>query len=296
MWRTFGLIATVYAGVVLLAWAFQHRLLYLPNMPGREWAATPAAIGLEFQDLRLETEDGVSISAWLVPASPDRGLVLFFHGNAGNISHRLESIEIFHRLGLSVLIVDYRGYGRSEGRPSESGTYRDARAAWRFTVDELGRAPGEIVVFGRSLGAAVAARLAASVPQPPAALIMESPFTSAPDLAQRVYPFLPARWLTRFDYAARDYVADVACPTLVIHSEHDEIVPFALGREVFDAAPEPKRFLSLSGGHNTGFLESLPAYTQGIDAFLSDVAALSRRESRGHREGPGPRPGAMRRL
>lgn len=211
-----------------------------------------------------------------MPADPGRGLLLFFHGNAGNISHRLESIEIFHRLGLSVLIVDYRGYGRSGGQPSENGTYRDAAAVWRFSIEDLGRSPQEIVVFGRSLGAAVAARLADTAPQPPAALIVESAFTSAPDMAQRAYPFLPARWLTGFEYATRDYVAGADCPVMVVHSEHDEIIPFDLGRAVFAAAPEPKRFLTLSGGHNTGFLESAAAYTRGIDSFLGEVAGLPR--------------------
>lgn len=287
--RTIGFIALAYAGIVVLAWLFQHRLLYLPTTPGREWAATPAAIGLDYKDLRLRTEDGIELSAWLVPADPDRGLLLFFHGNAGNISHRLESIEIFHRLGLSVLIVDYRGYGRSGGEPSENGTYLDAAAAWRFSVEDLGRPAREIVIFGRSLGSAVAAHLADSVPQPPAALIAESPFTSAPDLAQRVYPLLPARWLTRFKYATQDYVAGADCAVLVIHSENDEIIPFALGRAVFDSAPEPKRFLSLSGGHNTSFLESAGDYTRGIDSFLSDMAGLPWRDARevpGRPDGP----------
>ncbi|MDZ7839714.1 MAG: alpha/beta hydrolase [Gammaproteobacteria bacterium] len=274
--RTLALIALAYAAVTALAWLFQHRLLYLPTTPGREWAATPANIGLAYEDLRIRTDDGVELSAWLVPADPDRGLLLFFHGNAGNISHRLESIEIFHRLGLSVLIVDYRGYGRSEGRPSERGTYRDAAAVWQFSTGNLGRPADEIVVFGRSLGAAIAAQLADTTAVPPAALIIESPFTSVPDMAQRVYPFLPARWLTRFDYPTRDYVAAAGCPVLVVHSEDDEIIPVDLGREVFAAAPEPKRFLSLAGGHNTGFLESAGVYTRGIDAFLSEPAGLPR--------------------
>lgn len=274
--RTLGIVVLAYAGIVILAWLFQHRLLYLPTTPGREWAATPAQIGLNYEDLRIRTTDGIELSAWLVPAEPDRGLLLFFHGNAGNISHRLESIELFRRLDLSVLIIDYRGFGRSEGRPSEPGTYRDAAAAWRYSVEELGRPPREIVIFGRSLGAAVAAHLADNTPRPPAALIVESAFTSAPDMAQRVYPFLPARWLTRFGYRTRDHVAGVVAPVLVIHSEDDEIAPFDLGEEVFAAAPEPKRFLVLGGSHNTGFLESRADYVRGIDSFLTETAGLPR--------------------
>lgn len=278
--RTLGVVVLAYAGIVILAWLFQHRLLYLPTTPGREWAATPAQIGLDYEELRIRTEDGVELSAWLVPAEPDRGLLLFFHGNAGNISHRLESIEIFRRLDLSVLIIDYRGFGRSQGRPSEHGTYQDAAAAWRYSVEELGRPPSEIVIFGRSLGAAVAAHLADNTPQPPAALILESAFTSAPDMAQRVYPFLPARWLTRFGYRTRDHVAGAGSPVLVIHSEDDEIAPFDLGEAVFAAAPEPKRFLILGGSHNTGFLESGADYVRGIDSFLSQTAGLPRPDER----------------
>lgn len=259
-----------YACIVVAAWLYQHRLLYLPSIPGRDWVATPDAIGLEYEDLRLTTDDGVELSAWWVPAATRKGVLLFFHGNAGNISHRLESIQIFNRLGLDVLILDYRGYGRSDGKPSETGTYLDAAAAWRYLTEERGHSPSEIVIFGRSMGAAIAARLASTSTPGPAALIVESPFTSTPDIAQEAYPFLPARWLTRFSYATRDYVTDVACPVLVIHSEDDEIIPVKHGREVFKAAPEPKQFLALRGGHNTGFLESLTPYTRGIDAFLAD--------------------------
>lgn len=279
--RTLVVIALAYAAVLLLAWFFQHRLLYLPTTPGRAWTATPDAVGLAYDDLRIRTGDDVELSAWLVPSDPERGLLLFFHGNAGNISHRLESIEIFHRLGLSVLIVDYRGYGRSGGTPSETGTYRDAAAVWRFATAELGRPADRIVVYGRSLGAAVAAQLATTVAASPAALIVESPFTTMAEMAQRAYPFLPARWLTRFSYATRDYVAEAPCPVLVAHSTDDEIVPLELGRAVYAAAPEPKRFFPLTGGHNTAFRETGDAYLRGIDAFLTEVAGLRRYQDAG---------------
>lgn len=276
--RVIGIAAAAYALIALLAWAFQHRLLYLPNLPGREWAGTPESVGLDYEDARFDSSDGVTLSAWWVPARPPRGVLLFFHGNAGNISHRLESIEIFHRLGLSVLIVDYRGYGRSGGSPSEAGTYLDAAAAWRHLTVERGIAPGDVVVFGRSLGASIAAHLAREAASGPGALILESPMSSAPDMAQSAYPFLPARWLTRFLYATRRYVTAVDCPVLVIHSRDDEIIPFAQGRSVFEAAPQPKRFLELQGGHNTSFLESAEQYVRGIDAFLTELPGMSRAE------------------
>jgi len=276
LWRVLGTAAAVYLVIVLLAWLFQHRLLYLPSAAGREWAATPQALGLDYEDVRLTTDDNVELSAWWIPARPQRGTLLFLHGNAGNISHRLESIEIFHRLGLSVLIVDYRGYGRSAGEPSEPGTYLDARAAWQHLVEQRRLPPARIVVFGRSLGAAIAAHLADAVASAPAALILESPFTSAPEMAQRAYPFLPARWLTRFDYATREYVRTVQSPVLVLHSREDEIIPFDQGKAVYRAAPEPKRFVTLHGGHNTGFLETGEAYTAALDDFLTHTADMPR--------------------
>jgi len=263
--------AGLYALLVLLAWLFQARLLYLPAS-GIE--ATPADRGMPYEDVVLETDDGVRLSAWYVPAEPGRATLLFFHGNAGNISHRLASIARFRELGLSVFIVDYRGYGRSGGRPSEAGTARDARAAWAHLTETRGIDPRRIVIFGRSLGAAVAAELARTVR--PAAVILESPFTSVPAIAQEAYPFLPARWLSRFRYPTVEYIGSAAAPVLVIHSEDDEIIPFAHGRAVYAAAPEPKRLLRIRGGHNTGFLESDAVYREGLDAFLTGVAGLPR--------------------
>ncbi|MCG6657583.1 alpha/beta hydrolase [Halomonas campisalis] len=271
-------IAVVYLLVVSLAWAFQERLLYLPHV-GREHVGTPADRGLPWEEVALETEDGLTLDAWWVPAQPARGSLLFFHGNAGNISHRLDSIRQFHRLGLSVLILDYRGYGRSEGSPSEAGTALDARAAWRWMVEERGLPPEEIVLFGRSLGAAVAAELAASRDgaEQPAAVILESSFRSVPRLGQRLYPFLPVRWLARLDYDTESRVAQIEAPLLVIHSRDDEIIPFAEGEAVYRAANDPKRLLEIRGGHNTGFLDSEPDYSSGIEAFLDELSQLPRR-------------------
>ncbi|MDI5986513.1 alpha/beta hydrolase [Halomonas sp. M4R5S39] len=270
-------LVLVYALVVSLAWGFQSRLLYLPHM-GRDHVGTPADLGLAWEPVTLETGDGLSLDAWWIPADEPRASLLFFHGNAGNISHRLASIRQFHRLGLSVLILDYRGYGRSEGSPSEEGTARDARAGWRWLMEEAEASPGEIVLFGRSLGAAVAAELASALADesPPGAVILESPFRSVPKLAQRLYPFLPARWLVRFDYDTETYVTRIEAPLLVIHSREDEIIPFAEGQLVYAAAREPKRLLVIRGGHNTGFIDSEPDYSAGIDAFLSEEAGLER--------------------
>ena len=267
LWRIVLVAIAVYVTLGVFMYFFQPRLLYLPGVPSRAHMATPQAIGLDYEPVRIETGDGVTLDAWFIPAANPRGTLLFFHGNAGNISHRLQSIAIFHELGLSVLIVDYRGYGASTGEPSEDGTYADALAAWRYLTETRGVPANRIILFGRSLGSAVAANLASRTT--PTALILESAFTSAPDLAADHYWFFPARWLTRFRYDTRTALASIGCPLLLVHSRHDEIVPFAHGRALLDAAREPKQFLELRGGHNDGFVVSGRAYRDGLDAFLT---------------------------
>lgn len=262
-----GILVLAYGVVALTIYFGQARLLYFPTTPGREVNLTPASIGLDYESVALTTSDGVVLDGWFVPAIPERGVVAFFHGNAGNIGHRMDSLRILNDLGLSTLIIDYRGYGRSGGKPTEKGTYRDAEAVWRHLVEEREVSPERIVLFGRSLGAAVAAELATR--HRPGALVLESPFTSVPDLAGEIYPYLPVRWLARFRYATAEAVGRVACPVLVIHSADDEIIPIAHGRRVFEQARAPKRFLELSGGHNSAFLENEPVYLEGWAAFLS---------------------------
>ena len=244
-------------------WAAQDRLVYFPE---RELVTTPRVIGFAYEDVWLSTEDGVRVHGWFIPAPSARATLLFLHGNGGNISHRLEKIAIFRRLGLEVLIVDYRGYGQSEGKPSEEGTYRDARAAWRYLTQTRGLAASRIVVYGESLGGAVAAQL--STEQTPRALILESSFTSVPDLGAEVYPWLPVRLLARYAYSVKDSLARVQGPVLIVHSRDDEIVPFHHAERLFAAAREPKRLLAIRGGHNDGFILSGERYVEGLDAFL----------------------------
>jgi fermentation-respiration switch protein FrsA (DUF1100 family) len=252
-----------YAVIVTLMYLMQQRMVYFPD---REICETPENIGLQYKDMAFTARDGVSISGWYVPAEKERGVILFCHGNAGNISHRLESIKIFNELGMSVLIFDYRGYGKSEGSPSETGTYLDAAAAWDYLADVKKKSPGSVIIFGRSLGGAVAAELA--LRKNPAGLIIESSFRSLPDLGKKFYPWLPVRLLARFKYATMDKVASIGCPKLIVHSPEDEIVPFAHGRAIYEQAAPPKEFLEIRGGHNEGFLVSGKLYTEGLEKFL----------------------------
>ncbi len=260
------LVAVCYGAIALYLFIMQPRLLYYPDMPGRELEATPADIGLAYEDVDLHTRDGVQLHAWFIPVERPRATVLFCHGNAGNISHRLDSIRLLHSLGLQVLIFDYRGYGRSEGKPSEEGSYRDVDAAWHYLLDVRGLPGDGIILFGRSLGAAVAADLASRTR--PAGVILESAFTSVPDMAAGIYPWLPVRLLSRYRYDNLGKIALITVPLLLVHSRQDEIIPFAQGQRLFERAHEPKQFLEINGGHNDAFLTSRKAYTHGLKSFL----------------------------
>jgi hypothetical protein len=271
---TFGTIlaagALLYLAVLALMYALQERLLFLPGIPGRALEATPAAIGLRFEAVTIAAADGVQLSGWWVPAAQPGLTLIHFHGNAGNISHRLELLEIFHQLGFSVLLFDYRGYGASEGSAGEEGVYLDAGAVWRYVTERRGVAPQKIVLHGQSLGAAVAAWLAAR--QQPAALIVESGFTSVPELAADLYWWLPVRYLARLKFDTKEALGRVRCPVLVIHSRNDEIIPYGHAQRLFEAAPGPKRMLTISGDHNAGFWLSREAYARGIGGFLGEPA------------------------
>jgi fermentation-respiration switch protein FrsA (DUF1100 family) len=255
--------------VVLYFFLFQSRYIYFPEP---DILAEPSSIGLPFENITLETADGLKLSGWFIPGREDSGVVLFCHGNAGNISHRLASIQIFHRLGLNVFIFAYRGYGLSKGKITEPGIYRDAEAAWHYLVEERKFASGRIIIFGRSLGGAVASRLARQTK--PGALILESSFTSLAAMARSVYPYLPTKLILRPKFNTAENLDRISCPILIIHSRQDEIIPFSHGVNLFALAREPKEFLEISGGHNECFITSGEGYTAGLKKFLSTYAGV----------------------
>ncbi len=266
-WLVVRIVFFSLTGFLIILYFFQSRFVFFPS---HEIEATPEDVGLTYESVEITTSDGVKITGWFVQAKNARGTVLFFHGNGGNISHRLYSLHIFHELGLSALIIDYRGYGRSEGKPSEEGIYLDAEAAWKYLVEQRSIKPDEIILFGRSLGGAVAVNLAGK--HKPKALIVESTFTSIPEIGSDVYPFLPCallRLLSRYQFNATEGISQVDCPVLVVHSRDDEMIPFAHGRAIFDAAGEPKEFLETTGSHNDGFIVSGLTYKDGLDKFIS---------------------------
>ena len=275
IFRLLRILAGVYLGVIVIMLIFQNRFIYFPDT---DVSATPAAVGLSFEPVAFAADDGVALTGWFVPAEDTRATVLFCHGNAGNISHRLNTLTAFHRLGLDVFIFDYRGYGESAGKPSEAGLYRDADAAWRWLTKVRRVAPDRIIIVGRSLGGAVAAHLARE--RSPRALALESAFTSMADLGAHIYPWLPVRWILRSQFDTAEAISELTCPVLIVHSPDDRIVPYRFGRKLFEGAPEPKTFLEIAGGHNDGFETWGEIYADGWQKFLDTLSSQTMQDGR----------------
>ena len=260
--RLAALLLLPYAAVCMAVVAFEKRLTFYPTA---EIAADPSSVQLDFEDVWIETGEE-RVHGWYVPHAKARASVLFLHGNAGNISGRLDTLRILHGLGLSVLIIDYPGYGRSGGAVGEEACNRSARAA---LAELASRTPeGEpLLVWGRSLGGGVASSLAQS--ERVRLLILESTFTSLPDLAQQLYPWLPARWLASMSFPSRERVRATRLPVLVIHSADDQLIPISHGKALVEAAGARGTFVPINGGHGDGFLISGSRYIDPIDAFLT---------------------------
>lgn len=247
----------------LLLFFFQERLVYMPT---RDTNTTPKSWGLSWEEVTFTTSDGLKIWGWFVSAPKARGTLLFCHGNAGNLTHRGDSIQTFISLGLNVFIFDYRGYGKSEGSPTEKGTYLDGEGAFQYLTETRKISPSEIVIFGRSLGGGIASYLAEKYP--PKILILESTFTSAVDVGAELYSFFPVRLLARIQYPTKKRIPKMNCPILFIHSPQDEVIPYTHSRKLFELAKEPKEFIEIKGGHNEGFWLSGKIYQEGMEKFL----------------------------
>lgn len=267
------LLATVLS---LLLWGcpLEERFIFFPET---RIELTPRELGLAFEDVYFAASDGVRLNGWFVPFPGARATLLWFHGNAGNISHRLENIQLLHdKVNLHIFIFDYRGFGRSEGRPSESGTYLDAVAALRHLRSRDDMDPRALVLFGRSVGAAVAAEIATR--EDCAAVILESPFASIRAMARVAFPLLPIGRLLRTRYDVVDKVRRIRVPLLVIHGDRDEVIPYAQGRQVFEAAPGPKEFYAIPGAHhNDTYLVGGDDYFAALKSFIERVTRVARR-------------------
>jgi len=260
------ILIIVWLGLAMLIYLFQSRFIYYPS---KEVTLTPENIGMEFEDVHLTTRDNIAIHGWYVPRSGSRHTLLFLHGNTGNISDCLNSLKIFHDLGLSILIIDYRGYGLRGGSPGEAGTYLNAESAWGYLTSQRHQSAEDIIIFGRSLGGGIASWLA--LEYRPAALIMESTFTSITDMGMISYPYLPIKWLSRIRYPSIERIGQIRSPILIIHSPDDELVPYRLGQQLYERAQSPKSFLTIKGRHGDGFLDSAPHYIQGLGDFIQQL-------------------------
>jgi fermentation-respiration switch protein FrsA (DUF1100 family) len=274
--KTLVMLLVVFVTMILLMALFERSLIFFPTKyPDGLWDAELAArgSGCAIEDHFFAAEDGTRLHGWLcrrIDAPPDQPVLLFFHGNAGNLSHRADLlIELATRTPASVFVVGYRGYGRSEGRPSEEGLYLDARAGWSHLTEASGVGAERIIIFGKSLGGAVAVDLAVDVDA--VGLIVESSFTSIGDMAGAHYPFVP-KFMIRTKMDSIGKISAVRGPKLFIHSQQDRVVPYRLGRALFEAAPEPKRFYEVVGaGHNETWLVGGEAYFNALRDFVDEA-------------------------
>ena len=257
-------VLLVYLGLAGVLYIFQARLIFFPTPD----VIIPADLHRwGYEDVTLEVGHHRT-AAWFIPAGrTSNGTILFSHGNAGNIGDRGESIRHFHEMDYNVFIYDDGGYGNSTGSPSEQRCYADIRAAWTHLTEERGIDAHDIVLFGRSLGAGPTAQLATEVDA--RAVILESTFTSIPDMAGEQFPIFPARLLVRHTFDNLSKVGEISAPKLHIHSPDDELIPYKHGQALFQASTQPKTFLNLNGGHNTGYVLTGEPYLSGIETFLS---------------------------
>jgi len=259
-------VAVVYLGACAFMFFKQSSMVYFPEA---RYDATPDRFGMAYERVTLKTSDGVSLAAWWLPAEGARGAVVFAHGNGGNISHRLDKAMLLRSWGLSVLLFDCRGYGESTGTPTEEGTYSDMIAAVDHVRVERKVPADRIILYGESLGGAVAVDEATRCPA--AGLVVDSSFTRMSDVGAYHYPWLPVRLFLKYRYDSLSRIGRVKCPVLVLHSPQDDIIPYRLGRALFEAAREPKRFADLEGGHNDGGLMASAEGQKALLRFLDEV-------------------------
>jgi fermentation-respiration switch protein FrsA (DUF1100 family) len=268
--RMLGLVAGTYLGIILVLLALENSLVYHPIPASVEWWPPP---GPEVRDVYLTTADGTRIHAWWYPKEGADGALLYFHGNAGNLSHRGPTIAVLRQeLGVSVLIVDYPGFGRSDGSPSEAGCCAAADVAYAW-LTRIQKVPAEkVLIYGSSLGGGVAVDLASRCEH--RALILTKTFTSMPDVGQGLYPWLPVRWLMRNRYESLAKIERCKRPVFIAHGTADRLIPFAHGERLYAAANEPKQFHAMQGvDHNAAWSAG---FFPALRDFLSKAEAVKR--------------------
>jgi len=267
MFTTLAIILVLgFVGLCSFLYLSQNRIVFVPSS---DLTMTPGDIDLQYEDVYIDVTDGEKINGWYLTAEdPEAATVLFCHGNAGNISHRLQTVQLLHDLDLNIFLYDYRGYGLSDGSPSEENTYQDALAAYHWLLEQKATDSSSLFVFGRSLGGAVAVELASRVKC--AGLLVESSFTSAAEMGRRMFPFIPIRFISRYKYNTASRIGQLNCPVLVTHSPEDQLIPYKMGRTLFDLAPEPKQFIDLTGDHNELDYFENEKYINGLQLFFNN--------------------------
>ena len=243
----------------------EKQLIYFPE---KDFFSTPDQFGMEYQDVWITTHDNIKLHAWWIGSPTIKDTVLFFHGNAGNISHRLDRIHALGQIPIRFLLVDYRGYGQSEGSPNENGLYQDAISSYDYLIQNL-ISPNNIIVFGESLGGAVAVKLATE--KKVARLLIESTFSSMKDVAALHYPFLPNSMLPNL-YPTKEIIDEINTPLLIVHGSEDDLIPINHAKKLFETAKDPKKFYEVTGaGHNDVYSIGDANYQKKIRAFLLGV-------------------------
>lgn len=245
---------------------FERNNIYYPSAAMER---NPRGVNLDYEDIFFESKDGFKLNGWFVPAGNSKGTILFCHGNAGNISNEINFLAIFNKLNLNTFIFDYRGYGKSQGKPNEKGFYQDVWSAYNYLVIDRNIKPEKIILFGRSLGAAVAVELATKVKI--AGLILEGGFTSTVDVGKELYPYLPVRIMVTQEFDSISKIGKIEVPKLIIHSKDDEVIPFHHGQRLFKEAISPKEFYEIKGSHNEGYLLEGERYLERISGFVKEV-------------------------
>jgi len=243
----------------------EQKSVFFPNKIVK---VNPEILHMPFEDVYFGTKDNLKINGWFIPTEGSKYTILYFHGNAGNLADRLEKIELLKKIGLNIFIIDYRGFGKSQGRPTEKGVYLDADAAYDYLIKDRKIGPDQIVLFGESIGSAVAIELASKVKV--RGMILEGAFSKAKDMVNKIYPLLPAFLFSNM-YDSLSKIKNISCPKLFIHSKNDEIVPFKLAQKLFYAAKEPKKLIEVSGEHNDVFWASQDEFISSITEFIKEL-------------------------
>ena len=272
IFQSIGVMTVLMLLSALLLVGFEKKIIFHPaKFPEGYW--NPVSLGLKTQDILFQSVDGVNLHGWFVPTPGARATLLWFHGNAGNLSHRLDNIQRLLPLNLNIFIFDYRGYGKSEGEPDENGIYKDSQAAYNMVLELEGVSVNSLFLFGRSLGGICATETALN--NPARGLILESTFTSASDMSRKIIPLIPLGWAIRSKLDAINKVTELKLPKLFLHGDRDEVVPFDLGRKLYEEASDPKSFYIIQGaGHNDTYIMGGRSYYNALDGFITETLKI----------------------